>query len=121
MQMHRWGGIAAVLGGGLIAVEIMRLYNDSSQGKLLYLVPPLLMLGSLGLYARGKGRWGVIGGVGAFIALVAFAVSTLGGIGLGSSDHWEEADSTGRHSRSASSPDTPAWLSWVLTLCEGQC
>ncbi len=52
--MNQWGGVAAVSGGALIAVEKMRLYDDLSQGEILFLTPPPLLLGSAGLVGGGK-------------------------------------------------------------------
>ena len=73
----RWGGLAAMLSGALLAVKgVVILVSDADPS----LVPPatlLFALGMVGLHARLAGRGGLLGTIGLILAWVAIGASTV--------------------------------------------
>jgi len=75
--MIRWGGLAAMLSGMLLAVKgVVILVSDADPS----LVPPatlLFALGMVGLHARLAGRGGVLGTIGLILTWIAIGASTI--------------------------------------------
>jgi uncharacterized membrane protein YciS (DUF1049 family) len=83
----RWGGLAALLAGGLLVVsDFLRLYIDLADpglfgsifvfdGVLGLLLAVLVHLGLVGLYARQAGVAGTIGLVGFVLAFIGVSLS----------------------------------------------
>jgi hypothetical protein len=83
----RWGGLAALLAGALIALsELLRLYIDlvdpalyrsvfSFDGALGLLLAVLVQLGLVGLYARQARSVGTLGLVGFVLAFIGVQLS----------------------------------------------
>lgn len=78
----RWGGMAAMLSGGLSVVKgVAILVSDADPS----FVPPatlLFALGMVGLHARLEGRGGPLGTVGVLLAWVVVVASVVNLIGL---------------------------------------
>ena len=78
----RWGGLAAILSGALLALKGSLIIVSDADPSF---VPPatlLFALGMVGLYIRLGGRGGLLGRIGLFLAWVAFAASAVNLLGL---------------------------------------
>jgi hypothetical protein len=85
----RWGAIGFLLGGlvwvvsGLLIVFGSRIMGPHPVYFLLFVVALLLTsAGLIGLHALQEGRYGLIGQVGLYTVLLAFALQTLGTVVL---------------------------------------
>ena len=83
----RWGAIGFLLGGlvwvvsGLLIVFGSRIMGPHPVYFLLFVVALLLTsAGLIGLHALQEGSYGLIGQVGLYTVLLAFALQALGGI-----------------------------------------
>ena len=76
-NLIRWGGLAAMLSGALLAVKgVVILVSDADPS----LVPPATLLfavGMVGLHARLAGRGGLLGTIGLLLAWVAIGASAI--------------------------------------------
>ncbi len=84
-KLIRWGGIAAMLGGALVAVEaLVSPFMESHVGYHLLNFPlnALLAVGAVGLYLYQLERLGRLGKVSFYLTAGAAALTALGGLGV---------------------------------------
>ena len=96
LDLIRWGGLAALLGGALylavfgVTVLIYDLFAEEAKGTFfgahafihMLDVPTfaLLLIGAVGVYLRQSGRLGKVGKAGFYLTVAGFGLSVVGGL-----------------------------------------